>query len=79
MKNSKNRYLLGQDFEMQEEDLIQYMKREMHIFVGASHLQWGLWGIVQAVDSQINSFGYLEYSWARFQMYLKWKENLKSF
>jgi choline kinase/choline/ethanolamine kinase len=41
----------------------------------ASHLMWGLWGIVQAGQSVIE-FDYIGYALQRFDEYARWKRDV---
>jgi ethanolamine kinase len=44
-------------------------------FMLASHLMWGLWGIVQAGQSVIE-FDYIGYALQRFDEYARWKRDV---
>ncbi|GAB2215444.1 hypothetical protein Droror1_Dr00019829 [Drosera rotundifolia] len=50
------------DFEVERLDL------DIQKYTLASHLIWGLWGIISEHVNEIN-FDYLEYAWQRFQQY----------
>eukprot|EP00002_Diphylleia_rotans_P010660 TRINITY_DN211_c0_g1_i1.p1 TRINITY_DN211_c0_g1~~TRINITY_DN211_c0_g1_i1.p1 ORF type:complete len:360 (+),score=68.47 TRINITY_DN211_c0_g1_i1:48-1127(+) len=55
------------------EDQIRSLHREACSFSLASHLYWGLWGIVQAKNSMVD-FDYLAYSRGRFDGYWLMKD-----
>lgn len=48
--------------------------REIHTFVMANHLYWGLWGVNQAATEGCGDFDYLLYAANRFKQYFKCKE-----
>lgn len=52
------------------------LEREVDAFVLASHLQWALWGIVQAYASEIK-FGFIEYAEQRLAEYYKKKGEMQ--
>ncbi|XP_046680792.1 choline/ethanolamine kinase isoform X1 [Homalodisca vitripennis] len=57
---------------------IEMLIREVHQFTLASHLFWGLWGVVNAKRSQI-PFGYWEYAKERIDSYFQLKSELVGF
>ncbi|XP_043468524.1 choline/ethanolamine kinase isoform X1 [Leptopilina heterotoma] len=62
---------IGKEGEAEEEKLMA----EVQVFSLATHLFWGLWGIVNAKTSDI-PFGYWEYAASRLKNYLRLKEKL---
>nr|GLL45229.1 probable ethanolamine kinase [Ipomoea trifida] len=59
--------------EVSEEDL-EALYVETNTYMLASHLCWGLWGLIQAKISPID-FDYLRYFFDRYDQYKKEKEN----
>ena len=47
---------------------VEAARREAELYAMASHLYWGLWGVIQARHSSID-FDYLGYSKRRFDRY----------
>jgi len=64
------------DVEPSEEE-VQKLYIEANQYSLASHLYWGFWSIVQAMNSEIN-FDYLEYGKARFDRYWETKNQFLS-
>ncbi|XP_051167301.1 choline/ethanolamine kinase isoform X2 [Leptopilina boulardi] len=62
---------MGKQGEAEEEKLMS----EIKVFSLATHLFWGLWGIVNAKTSDI-PFGYWEYAVSRLRNYQELKEKL---
>ena len=46
---------------------------EANAFSLVSHLQWSLWGLIQAANSNID-FDYLEYAAQRLRAYFDWRD-----
>ncbi|KAJ3154650.1 hypothetical protein HDU89_007889 [Geranomyces variabilis] len=51
------------------------MRRETHKFMLASHMLWGLWGVMQAGETEID-FDYVGYACERFRQYWKMKDEV---
>lgn len=45
----------------------------VHFFALVSHFGWTFWGLIQEMSSEID-FGFIDYAWARYEEYLKRKE-----
>lgn len=54
---------------------VKQVMHEASIYSLASHLLWGLWGIVQAPKSEID-FDYLGYAKERFSRYFEQKREI---
>ncbi|RUS14267.1 kinase-like domain-containing protein [Endogone sp. FLAS-F59071] len=67
----------GKKTNESREQRIEAMRIECNAWALASHAMWGLWGLVQASQSQIE-FDYLRYAVQRIEMFRKglkaWKE-----
>ncbi|XP_010438049.1 PREDICTED: probable choline kinase 3 isoform X2 [Camelina sativa] len=70
-------YLTSSDEEPREEDIEQLLD-ETEKYTLASHLFWGLWGIISGYVNKIE-FDYIEYSRQRFKQYWLRKPQLLSF
>lgn len=57
--------------EGEEEEAVAALVREMDEFALASHLYWGIWGLVQARISAISGFDFAVYARQRLEMYAK--------
>ncbi|KAJ2133972.1 hypothetical protein IW136_004814 [Coemansia sp. RSA 678] len=51
-------------------EMVVEMEREVRVFVPASHLHWGVWGLVQAASSEIE-FDYAGYAAQRLGMFVQ--------
>ncbi|KAJ3154955.1 hypothetical protein HDU86_004474 [Geranomyces michiganensis] len=51
------------------------MRIETHKFMLASHMLWGLWGVMQAAETEID-FDYVGYACERFRQYWKIKDEV---
>ncbi|KAJ2498718.1 hypothetical protein GGH96_004076 [Coemansia sp. RSA 1972] len=51
-------------------ELVREMEEEVRVFVPASHLHWGVWGLVQAASSEIE-FDYAAYAAQRLSMFVQ--------
>ena len=63
------RAYLGEEEE--EEEAVAALVREMDEFALASHLYWGIWGLVQSRISAISGFDFAVYARQRLEMYAK--------
>ncbi|KAI8908210.1 kinase-like domain-containing protein [Powellomyces hirtus] len=70
-ENNKDEVEKKQDREEQ----LAFMYKETNKFTLASHLLWGLWGIMQAGETEID-FDYVAYACERFNQYWKTKEEM---
>lgn len=52
-------------------EAVAALVREMDEFALASHLYWGIWGLVQARISAISGFDFAVYARQRLEMYTK--------
>ncbi|KAJ1662987.1 hypothetical protein EV178_005398 [Coemansia sp. RSA 1646] len=55
---------------------VEALDREVGFFVPASHLHWGVWGLLQACSSEID-FDYVGYATQRLSMFLSQVADLK--
>ncbi len=60
-----------QEEEEEEEGVVAALVREMDAFSMASHLYWGVWGLVQARISGIAGFNFAAYAKQRLDEYAK--------
>ena len=51
------------------EDAVESMMQELHGFLLANHLYWGLWAVNQAYTEGCEEFDYMEYAVNRFKQY----------
>ncbi|KAJ2129619.1 hypothetical protein GGF48_002357 [Coemansia sp. RSA 921] len=51
-------------------EMVLEMEQEVRVFVPASHLHWGVWGLVQAASSEIE-FDYAGYAAQRLSMFVQ--------
>jgi len=65
----------GDNEEDVQEDVANLTK-EVHAFVLANHLYWGLWAVNQAATEGTETFDYLAYAWHRFNRYTEDKAEL---
>lgn len=57
------------------DNYLQKLKLEVYAFTLASHVMWGLWGLVQSGQSQIN-FDYLSYGMGRLHRFRELKNEV---
>lgn len=57
------------------DNYLQKLKLEVYAFTLASHVMWGLWGLVQSGQSQIN-FDYLSYGMERLHRFRELKNEV---
>jgi len=72
---SETKQLQGLNNPKVTEAEIRALQQETEQYALCSHLLWSLWGIIQCGVSEIQ-FGFLEYSLARFELYLQGKRRL---
>lgn len=58
-------------------EILDSMYKEVNKFALTSHIMWGLWGLIQASQSEIN-FDYFEYSMQRFTEFRRRREEFMS-
>ena len=75
-KYSKNEDVHKPDHEEDEE--VHSLLREVHAFVLANHLYWGLWAVNQAAMEGCDNFDYLTYASYRFAEYYKGKAKIEA-
>jgi len=63
------------DTDSQDQEVAKFSK-EIHAFVLANHLYWGLWAVNQAATEGTEEFDYLAYAWHRFNRYTEDKQEL---
>ncbi|KAI8340937.1 kinase-like domain-containing protein [Chlamydoabsidia padenii] len=56
------------ELDNDNDDLVDEIRMEMLVWLGASHVGWGLWGLVQASQSEID-FDYFYYSMERLNAF----------
>ena len=61
-----------------EDKQVKSLLREVHAFVLANHLYWGLWAVNQAAMEGCDAFDYLEYAKCRFDEYKKGKAKIQA-
>ncbi|GAX09651.1 ethanolamine kinase [Fistulifera solaris] len=62
-------YLTIYKNETPTEQAVELMLQELHGFLLANHLYWGLWAVNQAYTEGCESFDYMEYAVNRFKQY----------
>jgi len=57
---------------------VELLEREVYSFMLASHLQWVIWGVLQAFTPQVetNHFDYIQYAFERWRAYQLHKTTL---
>jgi len=55
------------------EDEVHQMYREANKYTLVSHSFWGVWGLIEAVHSDVD-FDYLDYSKSRFNLFKKYRD-----
>lgn len=61
--------------ELPTEDEVNNLYIEVNAFSLASHFYWTLWGMIQAMVSDID-FNYMEYAVLRFEEYKRRKDQV---
>ena len=61
-----------------EDKQVNLLLREVHAFVLANHLYWGLWAVNQAAMEGCDDFDYLTYAASRFGEYQKGKAKIEA-
>lgn len=61
-----------------EDKQVKSLLREVHAFVLANHLYWGLWAVNQAAMEGCDDFDYLTYAACRFDEYKKGKAKIEA-
>lgn len=67
----------GKPDHMENEE-VHSLLREVHAFVLANHLYWGLWAVNQAAMEGCDDFDYLTYASYRFAEYYKGKAKIEA-
>lgn len=62
-------YLTTLSNQAPTEDAVNSMLQELHGFLLANHLYWGLWAVNQAYNEGCEEFDYMEYAVNRFKQY----------
>lgn len=60
-----------------EDEEVRSLLMEVHAFVLANHLYWGLWAVNQAAMEGCENFDYLEYAKNRFSEYYRAREEVE--
>jgi len=63
------------DDHLKSDDYLQKLRSDVYAFTLASHVMWGLWGLIQSGQSQIN-FDYLSYGMERLRHFRKIKDEV---
>jgi ethanolamine kinase len=63
--------------ETPTEEAVEQMLQELHGFLLANHLYWGLWAVNQAYTEGCETFDYMEYAVNRFKQYAICKQEDK--
>ena len=68
----------GKGVDDDEDKQVKSLLREVHAFVLANHLYWGLWAVNQAAMEGCDDFDYLTYAACRFDEYKKGKAKIEA-